>query len=266
MSTAEPRQGRLVVVGTGIKLLAHLTPEARDWIERADKLYYVVADPVMAVWLQRRNPSAESLTDLYVAGQRRRATYAAMADRLLTAVRAGQTVCAVFYGHPGVFVDPSHIAIQQAREEGFQAEMLPGISAEDCLFADLGVDPAASGCQSYEATNFLLYRRPFSPHTPLILWQIGVVGHVEFQPERYENRGLALLGEHLAATYGDDHEVTIYEAAQYAILAPRIERRPLGQLARTPVAPVATLYVPPLAQLPVDKEMLHRLGLERATL
>jgi len=31
--------------------------------------------------------------------------------------------------------------------------MLPGISAEDCLVADLGIDPASSGCQSYEAND-----------------------------------------------------------------------------------------------------------------
>jgi hypothetical protein len=35
--------------------------------------------------------------------------------------------------------------------------MLPAISAEDCLFADLGVDPADHGCPSYEATDFLVH-------------------------------------------------------------------------------------------------------------
>jgi hypothetical protein len=39
--------------------------------------------------------------------------------------------------------------------------MLPGISAEDCLFADLGIDPGIYGCQSYEATDFLANGRPW---------------------------------------------------------------------------------------------------------
>jgi hypothetical protein len=34
--------------------------------------------------------------------------------------------------------------------------MLPAVSAEDCLFADLGVDPGAAGCQSHEAADFLI--------------------------------------------------------------------------------------------------------------
>jgi len=34
--------------------------------------------------------------------------------------------------------------------------MLPAISSEDCLYADLGVDPATTGNASYDATDFLL--------------------------------------------------------------------------------------------------------------
>jgi hypothetical protein len=32
--------------------------------------------------------------------------------------------------------------------------MLAGISAEVCLFADLGVDPAVNGTTTYEATDW----------------------------------------------------------------------------------------------------------------
>ena len=85
-------------------------------------------------------------------------------------------MCAVFYGHPGVFVNPSHRAVAQARAEGFRAAMLPGVSAEDCLFADLGLDPGAHGCQSYEATDFVIRRRSCYPSALLILWQVGALG------------------------------------------------------------------------------------------
>jgi precorrin-2 methylase len=63
----------------------------------------------------------------------------------MTAVREGLNVCAAFYGHPGVFVYASHQSIRLARAEGFEAQMLPGISAEDCVFADLGIDPENMG-------------------------------------------------------------------------------------------------------------------------
>ena len=115
-------------------------------------------------------------TSCYEEGASHRAAYERMAEAILEPVRAGKRVCAVFYGHPGVFVLPSHDAISRARAEGFDATMLPGVSAEDCLVADLGVDPARNGLQSYEAGDFLRRRPVIEPTTALVLWQIGVVG------------------------------------------------------------------------------------------
>jgi hypothetical protein len=75
---------------------------------------------------------------------------------MLKEVRAGSTVVGIFYGHPGVFAHPSHRAITLARQEVYQAKMRPSISAADCLYADLGVDPAVPGCHMYEPTDFLV--------------------------------------------------------------------------------------------------------------
>src|SRR5207249_5467785 len=135
---------------------------------------------------------------------------------MLAPVSTGAYVCAAFYGHPGVFVNPGHDAVRRARREGFRARMLPGISTEDCLFADLGLDPADSGCQSFEATDFLAYRRRFDPTSSLILWQVGVLGepslptHVGGRPERIR-RLTAVLLRH----YGERHPAVVYQAAQF---------------------------------------------------
>jgi hypothetical protein len=63
--------------------------------------------------------------------------------RGVTVIR--NVLCVALYGHPGVFACVGHEAIERARAEGIDAQMLPGISAEDCLFAELGVDPAVGG-------------------------------------------------------------------------------------------------------------------------
>jgi len=81
----------------------------------------------------------------------------------------------VFYGHLGVFVFATHEAMAILRDDGYRVEMLPGISAEDCLYADLSIDPATHGCQVYEATDFLIRRRKIDPAVPVILWQVGWV-------------------------------------------------------------------------------------------
>jgi Tetrapyrrole (Corrin/Porphyrin) Methylases len=96
-------------------------------------------------------------------------------------VRKGENVVGLFYGHPGVFVSPSHRSIDLAREEGYTATMLPGISAEDCLFADLGIDPSIPGCLTYEATDMLIRNKPLVPSSHLIVYQVGCIGITDFQ-------------------------------------------------------------------------------------
>ena len=258
------KRGSLVVVGTGIKLGAQATLEARQWIESAERVLHVVADGPVARWIEKLNANAESLNDLYAAGKPRLQTYMDMVDAILNEVRARYRVCAVFYGHPGVFVYPSHEAVAQAREEGYRAWMTPGVSAEDCLFADIGVDPASQGCQSYEATNFLLRKRRFDPCAALILWQIGVIGDASVrEPKTFNEGGLSALIRVLAEHYESAHEVIVYEAAQWPICAPRIQCVALSELQTARISPLSTLYVPPKTSPPRDEEMFQRLGIER---
>lgn len=183
-----------------------------------------------------------------------------MTEKILTAVRSGSRVCAAFYGHPGVYVAPSHDAVERARAEGFPARMLPAISAEDCLFADLGVDPAEQGWQSYEATDFLLRRYALEPSAGLVLWQVDAVGKLDWNLAP-EPRGLSVLADRLLEAYPSAHEVVFYHASIYPIAVPRIERIRLDAVSSLPHAPGPTLYVPPLESRPVDEEMARRLGL-----
>lgn len=256
--------GSLVVVGTGISSVAHTTLEAKSHMETADKLLYVVADPITETWLERLNENAESLKDCYQDGQHRGMAYQRMADRILEWVRKDKTrVCAAFYGHPGIFVRPSHAAVEQARQEGFEARMLPGISAEDCLFADLGFDPAVRGCQTFEATDFLLRRPRFDPACHVILWQIGVVGDPTYSSEgSYREDGLPVLREELLEHYPADHEIVVYAASQFTIAKPIIIRLPLRELGTSPIPGIATLYIPPFGTWDIDPEMVRRLGME----
>lgn len=237
--------GSLVVVGTGIGA-TRLTLEARAAIEAADQVLHLVPDPISVAAVERMNARSRSLADCYVEGEHRRVAYARMVEAILEPVRAGERVCAAFYGHPGVFSLPPHEAVKQARSEGFEASMLPGISAEDCLFADLGVDPAEAGCQSYEATRFLERRPAIETRAALVLWQIGVVGSANHSAE-FQAPRLPELVERLRELYPDDHEVVVYEASSYAGVAPVIRPTPLSRLAAA-VTPASTLYVPPVGQ------------------
>ena len=254
--------GSLTIVGTGIQFAGQITIEARAHIKQAEKVLFLVSDPITADWIKDINPSAESLYPCYKQGESRMIAYEGMIERILCEVRKGLRVCAVFYGHPGVFVYPSHEAMKQARLEGYFTKMLPGISAEDCLFADLGIDPAMNGCQSFEATDFLIHKRKFDTGCALILWQIGCIGDFTFSLEPDGARGLHVLTEYLCQYYDATHPAVIYEAAEYPIFDPSIETVPLAKLTEAQISPISTLYLAPQTLAPLDDEMLERLGID----
>ena len=254
--------GLLVVVGTGIKAVGHMTLDARAWIGSADEVHYVTTDPITEGLIRSLNPRAASLARFSEVGRARHDTYEAMTQTMLAGVRAGRTVCAAFYGHPGVFVYPSHDAIRRARAEGLRAIMEPGVSAEDCLFADLGLDPAVVGCAQYEATDLLVYGRRPDPSAALIVWQIGAVGDLSWNPGRTNADNVAVLVEALARTYGLDHVVVVYEAASLPTCAPRIQHVRLADLPAVPLSTASTLFVPPRERRAPDPAMIARLALD----
>ncbi len=261
---SRPAKGSLTIVGTGFLVVQQTTPEAETHLRNADRLLYAVGDSVTETWLEGLNPNSESLSDAYGEGKPRRQTYREMVERILAPVRRGERVCVAFYGHPGVCVIPSHDAIRQARQEGHEARMLPGISAEDCLFADLGVNPLDHGCLSFEATGFLIRRRPVDPCCALVLWQVGAIAVDDYrQVEPWNRKGLAVLAEVLRTHYPRDHRCAVYEAPSVPMCKPHIEWLTLDDLPEASVSTASTLYVPPASQAPVDQAMMERLGMRR---
>jgi len=261
-TAARGRRGSLVIVGTGIQWAGQTTLAAQRAIQTAQRVLFAVADAGTAQWLHSLRPDAVSLRYGTREGQRRREVYNTMVEDLLTPLREGLRVCAVFYGHPGVLSLPAHEALRQAHLEGFNARMLPGVSFLDCLFADLGLDPGLEGCLSYEATDFLLRRRPFEVHTPLILSQIALIGNPEvFNPSASQRirQGLATLSEVLRTRYPASHEVIVYDASPHPLSPPKILRYPLGALANAQVGDLSTLYIPPTTRAPIDEAMRQRL-------
>lgn len=253
-------RGSLTVVGTGYGGGGQITADACDAVASAEKVLYVVHDARTEEWVRAANPTSESLGGLYIGRASRLQTYLDMTEYILSSVRKGLRVCAVFYGHPGVFVFPSHEAVIRAHEEGFAARMLPGVSAEDCLFCDLGVDPGRRGCRAFDATDYVIRRRQPDVTVPLILWQAGAVGRMDY-PSDENGDNIDVLAEVLQRQYGTSHEVVIYEVASEVGRDPRIDRTSLEDLRAASIGLASTLYVPPRDEAPVDAAMAARLGI-----
>lgn len=253
-------RGGLVVIGTGIRVAGQITIEAKSIVQSVDRVFAVMADNLSLNFLTDLNPNVHSLQHHYSKGRTRDDSYNRMVETILEPIRQGERVCAAFYGHPGVFVWPSHEAIRRARFEGFSATMLPAVSAEDCLFADLGVDPARSGCQSFECMDFLLYGRIFDPTAALILWQPAALGDISRSSFKTDPRWVRALAEVLMEKYPPDHEITVYEAASFPLDDPRIEPVPLNRLHEIEFTQASTLYLPPLRAPGLSRERLEKLG------
>lgn len=239
-------KGSLVIVGSGIKAIAQCTFEAKGYIESADIVFVLASDTISEKWIGEIAKQTESLSDCYEKASNREVVYQLMTQRILNAVRDGNKVCAVFYGHPGMFVRPAHDSITQARLEGFSAKMVPGISSLDCLFSDLGVDPAQHGLQSYSASDFFLRDPNIENGSSLVLWQVGVFA----ERSHFEHSTSAGKIKHLVSAllqhYPAKHRICLYEAATYVVAKPRIEWLELEQLALAGFSQASTLFLPAL--------------------
>jgi hypothetical protein len=267
-NTVGAAKGRLVVIGSGIKAVSHFTLEAQAHIQQADIVLYAAADPVTDLWIESQNPRSFDLYQYYADDKGRMITYVQMVERILAEVRAGKYVCALFYGHPGVFVTPSHNAIAIAREEGYDAVMLPAVSAEDCLYADLGVDPSVPGMQIYEATDFLLRRRSVDTTANFILWQVGCIGDLGFKFGGYKNDKFDVLLDYLEEIYGPDHLAVNYVANMFAG-PPQIDRHLIRDYrdpeVKAKVSGISTFFIPAKDGIESDAGMLAKLGLAKVT-
>ena len=255
--------GSLAVVGTGIRPGLHLTQEARTQIEQAQDVFFLLAEVTPTEWIRQLNPAAESLLPLYRPGRERDEIYEEIVETVLARVRRGRAVCMVTYGHPSVFDDSSHEAVRLAGEEGFRARMFPAISAMDCMFVDLAIDPGGLGLQLFDATDFLVFRRIPDVTVPLVLWQISVIGRSR-TTGTVNRRGLQILAERLSEAYPPGHEVVVYEASPFPVGRPLIERVAVEKLEGAGVTGLSSLYVPPSSSARADVEMRKRVTSDQA--
>lgn len=255
-------KGSLFVVGSGIRPITDLSQGALSQITAADIVLYCVADPATELRIHQLNPRSTSLYGLYGNGVPRIETYQAMVESILDQVRRGRRTCAVFYGHPGVFAWSTHEAIRRIRKEGFRAEMGSAISAQDSLFADLGLDPSTFGLMTLDSTDFLIRNRTLDPTMHVLLWQAECAGDDGFNFSGYRRHNFPILLERIRKFYPKHHPVVIYDASTFGHLPPVIQLTRLDTLKATDLSGISTLYLPPSETPETDRNMLERLGLK----
>ena len=121
--------GSLTVVGTGIAFGVHLTPQARVAIERADELFYLLAEPRRLKQSFRSAQrelalAAPPLRESVGHGERHTREWS---TKYSAPFGMDKNVCAAFYRHPGVFASPSARPSAAHVAEGFPGHAACGL-------------------------------------------------------------------------------------------------------------------------------------------
>ncbi len=243
MLAEERTESSLVVVGCGIQAVRHLSSRSLAEIQEAERVL-ALADGAAHTWLAELRPDLVDLRT-HARGDRRQ-SLRDIEEAVIAEVLAGRRVCVVFDGHPAMSADLPHALVRRAREAGFSARMEPGISAEACLYADLGIDPGRTGVLSLEAAQLLDEDRLLDTRSLLLVW-------LPPQTEaRCEPPALRLLMERLLLDYPGEHEVALYQSARLATERFRAERLALRNLAQHHDAEFSAVVVPPCPAHPAD--------------
>lgn len=245
-------KGSIVCVGLGMSLGAHISTLTRNFIQQADIVFMGVTNELAEQWLTALNTNSISLQKFYQEGKDRRESYEQMVDAMMHEVRSGKKVVGAFYGHPGVFAWAPHRVIELAKAEGFHGHMEPGVSAEDCLYADMGIDPGTHGIAHYEASQFMRYQRVVDTAAYLVLWQIGFVGDPSCSRYQTEASHRQILLNLLLQYYPEHHSIALYECATLPNERPTITWAPLSELAQVAVKHHSTLLIPPSTARKID--------------
>jgi len=257
---AQQLQGSIVCLGIGITLGSHITQLAKNYIRQADVVFVLVSDGIVEQWICEMNDDTRSLQPFYQEGISRAISYNNMVNAILAEVHKNQKVVGVFYGHPGVFACVPHLVIQQAKQDGYYALMEAGISAEDCLYADLNIDPGECGCAQFEASQFMIFKRKIDPSAYLILWQVSIAGDTSLTTFSTGAKHRQLLVKILAETYPLDHDIIIYEAPTLPINSVRKEIITLKELVHATLNQQSTLVIPPSEKMVTNKKVIRQLS------
>ena len=247
------------IAGLGLQTATQITPQVEQAIRESREVLYIDTGVATRQRLEALCPRVTPLFDeSYREANARASAYEHMAIRVIEAALDRPPVTFAIHGHPLIAAHPPFLVLNMARALGQRAEVLPGISSLDAIFADLQFDPVVHGVQMYEATDLLLRRRPLLHDVPAIIWQVGPLEtalHTErvSRPERF-----ARFVAHLRRYYPARHQVKAIYCSPHPLLPPHILRfaiEDMGDYAAE-IHSGFTLYVPPSAGRPVvDREL-----------
>lgn len=253
----------IYIVGLGIVHVQHITREVDEVLRRSNEILYVEVGDEIDAYLQNTCPKVTNLHKAaYVEGVERLKAYDIMSAMVLDAALNHPPVTLALYGHPLVFAYPPFQILQAAPLLGLCVRIIPGISAMDCLFVDLKLDPS-HGLQVYEATDLVLRRRPLQRDVPCLIWQIGALESPFYSAARSKPERFSRFKDHLLQYYPAEHKaVAIFSSTRSGVESNRLAFT-VGEVGSqsSRIHQGMTLYIPPVETRSVkDEELVTQMG------
>lgn len=251
---------KIHIVGTGMAGYSQVTKEVEDTLERSDIVLSLNHQDTALEYVSEIANTVDLISE-YNENEERKATYRRIADRVLEEAEKPENERVTFatYGHPMYFVDPARIIIHDAPED-VDVEVLPGISSIDCLYADIGLDPARNGLQIFDATDVLVREFELNPAVPALLLQIGSIETSLYSTKMSTPGRFSRIKNHLLNFYSGDHEIFLLKTAVYPFSDSEQIKFQIDEFddewISNKIDSTHTLYIPPAEQKGVENEEL----------
>lgn len=253
----------IYIAGLGIRNIDQMTHEVERAIRRSREVLYVDTGVATRTYLEGLCPRVSPLYEnSYQESGSRLSSYENMAARVVEAALDHPPVVFAMGGHPVVGADAPFLIRDAADALDLTVQVLPGISAMDCLFADLMIDPCVHGLQMFEATDLLLRRYPLQANVPALIWQIGVIETRLHSWRRSKAQRFDRFLSHVLQFYAPSHPVTAVFSSPHPLMETQKLQFPLAKIARHAEQLHAgfTLYIPAAGVRPIeDADLLAKI-------
>lgn len=253
----------IYIVGLGVVTVDQTTHEAERVMRQSREVLYLDTGVATQAYLEQLCPQ---VTSLYASSYResgcRIGSYDQMAAAVVNAALDHPPVTFALGGHPVVGAEAPRLIHAMARHLDLNVVTQPGISAMDCLFAELMLDPCADGLQMYEATDLLLRCYPLIPEVPALIWQIGTVETRLHTLRRSRAERFHRFQSHLLKFYAPDHRMTAVFASSHPLMKSQQLEFPLASIGdyATQLHAGFTLFIPAAGSRPIaDVDLLSRI-------
>jgi precorrin-2 methylase len=257
----------LVLMGMGIRGVAHLTLEAIGFLNRCRQGYMVGLSQEEVDEFARglhetlagavNIPPLESLSRAYQLGRNRALNYRDAARIILDALGRGGPVAYLTPGNPMTFDSVTQLLLEEASLQGYRVRIASGISSLDTILVDLRVE-MAPGMQVYDVSWAVAGHARLDTRFACLLLQSSVL-LTRWPTVEKPARQMAIdtLKSYLLHFYPGDHQLALVRSGYQWLDCATVLWQPIDELGEELFEDYlgCSIWLPPLHQIELNSAL-----------